>query len=170
MFVAFYKEYQHGRNRDNYSTIEIRDTGVLAAETKGQLLNDMFDMSEYHRKSIKSKSASFSYEYTSVEWMGVHEIDVKNTFYRNWEFDIDWDYDGNVSENDLSEMIANSEKGKQAVADKEKDRKRQKKKRKEDAEIRKQKSLLKKSEDERLKELHDQEEYERLKLKFEGDK
>ncbi len=165
MFVAFFNENAHGRDRDNYTTCHITESGALVAESKEELLDDMFTREEYHRKSQKKDSDYYS----SVSWLGMHEIDVKNTFYQDWEFNINWDYDGNTSESELSAMITNSEKGKKAAADKEKERKRQERKRKEDKKILEQKRIVKKAEGDKLKELQDREDYDRLKLKFEGE-
>jgi len=166
MFIAFYREYQHGRDRDNYNTSEITDSGSIARESMEDLLNEMFRLSEHHKKSVKPKDQSFSYEYTSIEWLGVHEIEVKNTFYQESDFEINWDYIGNTSEKVLLKMIDNSELGKKAALEEEIDRKRQAEKTKLENEVRKKKRLIKEQEDLELSEQHDKEEYERLKTKY----
>lgn len=166
MFIAFYNESSHGRDRDNYNTCEITGSGAYTSETMEQLLNDMFRAGEYHRKSIKKDH----YDYTSITWLGVHEIDIKQTFYRDWDFNIDWNYDGNTSESELLEMIANSDKGKEAAAEAEMKRKEQETKKKAEAVTRKQKRIEAEARKAERDEQHDQDEYERLKLKFEGEK
>jgi len=169
MFITFYKEYNHGKDRNNYKTCELSESGAYTADTKEQLLNDMFRAEKRHSKS--KGSGHYEYEYTNIEWMGMYEIDIKQTFYQNWEFGIDIENDAIcATEAALLEMIANSDKAKEAAAEAAVKRKEQEKKKQADAVIRKQKRIESKARQVERDELKDREDYKRLRLKFEGDK
>lgn len=168
MFIAIYKEYEHGRNRDNYDTCKLEEADALSALTMEELLNKMFDTQAYHDGS--KKRGHYEYDYTSIEWMGVHEIEIKDTIYQSFDsWGIDCDPKWPIQESELLEMVANSGKGKKVAIEAEIKRKEQEEKKKADAVIRKQKRIEAKARKVERDELKDREDYDRLKLKYEGD-